>query len=163
MLDLSWCQYKVKTITSLNNFLWWVLRYYKCQNVDEETRYWCRKALANALAAAPSMWTLGNAGMGALQVIKPLLQNLDLDGLFFCKSWLYLSHWKQRLAQDSNPAIAAAASRAIFALKKQWEVEEGDSLRFMMNLEKPTDDDDYDGESDHDEIWRKFFFHVKEC
>ncbi|KAI8012663.1 Flotillin-like protein 6 [Camellia lanceoleosa] len=28
----------------------------------------CRKALANALAAAPSMWTLGNAGMGALQV-----------------------------------------------------------------------------------------------
>jgi len=27
-----------------------------------------RKALANALAAAPSMWTLGNAGMGALQV-----------------------------------------------------------------------------------------------
>lgn len=28
----------------------------------------CRKALANALAVAPSMWTLGNAGMGALQV-----------------------------------------------------------------------------------------------
>jgi len=27
-----------------------------------------RRALANALAAAPSMWTLGNAGMGALQV-----------------------------------------------------------------------------------------------
>ncbi|XP_047313319.1 senescence-associated protein SPA15, chloroplastic isoform X2 [Impatiens glandulifera] len=27
-----------------------------------------RKALANALATAPSMWTLGNAGMGALQV-----------------------------------------------------------------------------------------------
>lgn len=27
-----------------------------------------RQALANALAAAPSMWTLGNAGMGALQV-----------------------------------------------------------------------------------------------
>lgn len=27
-----------------------------------------RKALANALSAAPSMWTLGNAGMGALQV-----------------------------------------------------------------------------------------------
>ncbi|KAH0875186.1 hypothetical protein HID58_072548, partial [Brassica napus] len=89
-----------------------------------------RKALANALAAAPSMWTLGNAGMGALQ----------------------------RLAQDSNPAIAAAASRAIIALKKQWEVEEGDSLRFMMNFEKPSDDDDKeeeeeeDGDSDHDEI-----------
>ncbi|PIA26598.1 hypothetical protein AQUCO_09100041v1 [Aquilegia coerulea] len=28
-----------------------------------------RQALANALTAAPSMWTLGNAGMGALQVI----------------------------------------------------------------------------------------------
>ncbi|KAI7999558.1 Phospholipase A1-IIgamma [Camellia lanceoleosa] len=28
----------------------------------------CRKLLANALAAAPSMWTLGNAGIGALQV-----------------------------------------------------------------------------------------------
>ncbi|CAF2188333.1 unnamed protein product, partial [Brassica napus] len=89
-----------------------------------------RKALANALAAAPSMWTLGNAGMGALQ---------------------------QRLAEDSNPAIAAAASRAIIALKKQWEVEEGDSLRFMMNFEKPSDDDDKekeeeDGDSDHDEI-----------
>ncbi|KAF3517540.1 hypothetical protein DY000_02063105 [Brassica cretica] len=83
-----------------------------------------RKALANALAAAPSMWTLGNAGMGALQ----------------------------RLAEDSNPAIAAAASRAIIALKKQWEVEEGDSLRFMMNLEKPSDDDEEDGDSDHDEI-----------
>ncbi|CAN7053361.1 unnamed protein product, partial [Brassica rapa subsp. trilocularis] len=89
-----------------------------------------RKALANALAAAPSMWTLGNAGMGALQ---------------------------QRLAEDSNPAIAAAASRAIIALKKQWEVEEGDSLRFMMNFEKPSDDDvkekeEEDGDSDHDEI-----------
>ncbi|CAH8257165.1 unnamed protein product [Arabidopsis lyrata] len=81
-----------------------------------------RKALANALAAAPSMWTLGNAGMGALQ----------------------------RLAEDSNPAIAAAASRAINALKKQWEVEEGDSLRFMMNFETPNDDDDVD--SDLDEI-----------
>uniref|UniRef100_A0A1J3JPC8 Senescence-associated protein SPA15, chloroplastic n=1 Tax=Noccaea caerulescens TaxID=107243 RepID=A0A1J3JPC8_NOCCA len=83
-----------------------------------------RKALANALAAAPSMWTLGNAGMGALQ----------------------------RLAEDSNPAIAVAASKAIIALKKQWEVEEGDSLRFMMNLEKPNYDDDEDEDSDHEEI-----------
>ncbi|XP_059450118.1 senescence-associated protein SPA15, chloroplastic isoform X2 [Corylus avellana] len=64
-----------------------------------------RQALANALAAAPSMWTLGNAGMGALQ----------------------------RLAEDSNPAIAAAASKAIYELKKQWKIEEGDSWRFMMN------------------------------
>ncbi|XP_057497106.1 senescence-associated protein AAF, chlorolplastic-like isoform X3 [Actinidia eriantha] len=64
-----------------------------------------RKALANALAVAPSMWTLGNAGMGALQ----------------------------RLAEDSNPTIAAAASKTIYELKKQWEIEEGDSWRFMMN------------------------------
>lgn len=64
-----------------------------------------RQALANALAAAPSLWILGNAGMGALQ----------------------------RLAQDSNPAIAVAASKAIDELKQQWELEEGDSLRFMMN------------------------------
>ncbi|XP_027178755.1 senescence-associated protein SPA15, chloroplastic isoform X1 [Coffea eugenioides] len=64
-----------------------------------------RKALANALSAAPSMWTLGNAGMGALQ----------------------------RLAEDSNPAIAAAASRTINELKRQWEIEEGDNWRFMVN------------------------------
>ncbi|GFY87692.1 senescence-associated family protein [Actinidia rufa] len=51
------------------------------------------------------MWTLGNAGMGAMQ----------------------------RLAEDSNPAIAAAASKTIYELKKQWEIEEGDSWRFMMN------------------------------
>lgn len=64
-----------------------------------------RQALANALATAPSMWTLGNAGMGALQ----------------------------RLAEDSNPAIAAAASNAIHELKKQWKIEEGDSWRFTMS------------------------------
>ncbi|XP_066336025.1 senescence-associated protein OSA15, chloroplastic-like [Miscanthus floridulus] len=70
-----------------------------------------RKALANALATAPSMWTLGNAGMGALQ----------------------------RLAQDPNYAVARAASSAIDELKKQWELEEGDSLRFVMN--SAADDD----------------------
>ena len=75
-----------------------------------------RKALANALAAAPSMWTLGNAGMGALQ----------------------------RLAQDSNYAVASSAARAIDELRKQWELEEGDSLRFVMNqnmASEETDDD----------------------
>lgn len=74
-----------------------------------------RKALANALAAAPSMWTLGNAGMGALQ----------------------------RLAQDSNYAVARSAARAIDELRKQWELEEGDSLRFVVNQNlgsKETDD-----------------------
>ncbi|XP_078431204.1 senescence-associated family protein [Wolffia australiana] len=64
-----------------------------------------RRALANALATAPSMWTLGNAGMGALK----------------------------RLADDSNPAVAAAASRAIDELKTQWALEEGDTFKFMVN------------------------------
>lgn len=44
----------------------------------------------------------------------------------------------QRLAEDSNPVIAAAAAKTIYELKKQWEIEEGDSWRFMMNL-KPGD------------------------
>ncbi|KAL3591004.1 hypothetical protein D5086_009644 [Populus alba] len=71
------------------------------------------QALANALAAAPSMWTLGNAGMGALQ----------------------------RLAEDKNPAIANAASKTIHELNKQWEIQEGDSWRFMMN-QKPVEEVD---------------------
>lgn len=80
-----------------------------------------RQALANALAAAPSMWILGNAGMGALQ----------------------------RLAQDSNPAIADAASKAIDELKEQWELEEGDCLRFMMNQHSQAEDrDDIDSDTD---------------
>ncbi|KAI3451285.1 hypothetical protein Pfo_007950 [Paulownia fortunei] len=81
-----------------------------------------RRALANALSAAPSMWTLGNAGMGALQ----------------------------RLAEDSNPAIAAAAAKTIYELKKQWEIEEGDSWRFMMNqtLMAEVDNEEDDTETD---------------
>ncbi|KAH9616320.1 hypothetical protein KSS87_000310 [Heliosperma pusillum] len=79
-----------------------------CRSPDVQTR----QALANALAAAPSMWTLGNAGMGALQ----------------------------RLAEDSDPAVAAAASIAITELKQQWEIEEGDSWRFMVN--QPVTEDD---------------------
>ncbi|KAF5177193.1 Senescence-associated protein osa15 protein, partial [Thalictrum thalictroides] len=71
------------------------------------------QALANALTAAPSMWTLGNAGMGALQ----------------------------RLAEDSNPAISIAASKAIDELKKQWKIEEGDSWRFTMNQIPTTEAD----------------------
>ncbi|XP_044468675.1 senescence-associated protein AAF, chlorolplastic isoform X2 [Mangifera indica] len=81
-----------------------------------------RQALANALAAAPSMWTLGNAGMGALQ----------------------------RLAEDSNPTVAAAASKAINELKKQWEIEEGDSWRFMMNLSPAEEADGEESSSDAD-------------
>ncbi|XP_012077815.1 senescence-associated protein AAF, chlorolplastic isoform X2 [Jatropha curcas] len=79
-----------------------------------------RQALANALAAAPSMWTLGNAGMGALQ----------------------------RLAEDRNPAIAAAASKAIYELKKQWEIEEGDSWRFMMNQKFEEEEDNNDNDTE---------------
>ncbi|KAB1208101.1 hypothetical protein CJ030_MR7G013042 [Morella rubra] len=82
-----------------------------------------RKALANALAAAPSMWTLGNAGMGALQ----------------------------RLAEDTNPAISAAASKAIYELKKQWKIEEGDSWRFMMNQET-NEEGSQDAEDNADAI-----------
>jgi len=50
----------------------------------------------------------------------------------------------QRLAQDPNCAVARAASRAIDELKKQWELEEGDSLRFVMNqnlVSEGTDDE----------------------
>ncbi|XP_066382114.1 senescence-associated protein OSA15, chloroplastic-like [Miscanthus floridulus] len=82
-----------------------------------------RKALANALATAPSMWTLGNAGMGALQ----------------------------RLAQDPNYAVARAASSAIDELKKQWELEEGDSLRFVMNQNLASEDADGDNSAADDD------------
>ena len=57
----------------------------------------------------------------------------------------------QRLAEDSNPAIAAAAAKTIYELKRQWEIEEGDSWRFMMNQDTQvnnTDDDDDDDESE---------------
>lgn len=57
----------------------------------------------------------------------------------------------QRLAEDRNPAIAAAASKAIYELKKQWEIEEGDSWRFMMNnnfkeVDQQEDNNDTDAE-----------------
>ncbi|XP_068641779.1 senescence-associated protein AAF, chloroplastic [Aristolochia californica] len=83
-----------------------------------------RQALANALASAPSMWTLGNAGMGALQ----------------------------RLAGDSNPAVAAAASKAIMELKRQWEIEDGDSWRFTMNSQTSMEDMEASGEETEEDI-----------
>ncbi|KAL3697171.1 hypothetical protein R1sor_011247 [Riccia sorocarpa] len=58
---------------------------------DVETR----RALADVLADAPSVWTLGNAGMGALQ----------------------------RLAKDNNPFVADAASRALQELDNQSKSE----------------------------------------
>ncbi|XP_077253200.1 senescence-associated family protein [Tasmannia lanceolata] len=81
-----------------------------------------RQALANALAVAPSMWTLGNAGMGALQ----------------------------RLAEDSNPAVAAAASKAIDELKRQWEIEEGDSWRFTVSNQVPMEETEDDINDAHE-------------
>lgn len=58
--------------------------------------------------------------------------------LEFSNSYLFCM---QRLAEDSNPTIAAAASKTIYELKKQWEIEEGDSWRFTMN-QTPMDQDE---------------------
>lgn len=56
---------------------------------------------------------------------------------------------QQRLAEDSNPAIASAASRAINELKNQWEIVEGDSWRFMVNQEPSIEmDQTYDDDED---------------
>lgn len=62
-----------------------------------------RLALADALADAPSLWALGNAGMGALQ----------------------------RLSEDSNPEVAAAATKATNDLKLQWSQQ--DEFIFPFN------------------------------
>jgi hypothetical protein len=45
---------------------------------------WSRHALAEALASAPSLWTLGNAGMGALQVRLKSPSTDELMYLSFC-------------------------------------------------------------------------------
>jgi len=45
---------------------------------------WSRHALADALANAPSLWTLGNAGLAALQVqLYPLNSTFGLLHLLF--------------------------------------------------------------------------------
>eukprot|EP00250_Pteridium_aquilinum_P001002 c11182_g1_i1 orf=546-1841(+) len=81
-----------------------------------------RQALANALGNAPSLWALGNAGMGALQ----------------------------RLTKDVNPAVAAAASKALEELRKQWQMDSKDSLTFraegtfLESLYPSEDGDDED-------------------
>ncbi|KAL7585621.1 hypothetical protein Lser_V15G44194 [Lactuca serriola] len=61
----------VTTLTDLNTMdgKWNVSLLTECSSsLDVNTRleHYCGKALANALSAAPSMWTLGNAGMRAL-------------------------------------------------------------------------------------------------
>lgn len=80
-----------------------------------------RQALANALGNAPSLWALGNAGMGALQ----------------------------RLTKDVNPAVAAAATKALEELRKQWQMESKDSLYFRADgnfLESLYPSEDVDAE-----------------
>ena len=65
-----------------------------------------------------------------------------------CRSILF-----QRLAEDSNPTIAAAATKAIYELKKQWEIEEGDNWRFIMNqysMDEKGEDQEADNNSDKD-------------
>lgn len=62
----------------------------------------------------------------------------------------------QRLANDSNPAVAAAASKAINELKKQWELEEGDSLTFKMNQclqVEDRDESDWDNNNIGGQYW----------
>lgn len=56
----------------------------------------------------------------------------------------------QRLAEDRNPAIAAAASRTIQELKRQWEIEDGDSWRFMVNQIPMEEKDKFSKEEDDD-------------
>jgi hypothetical protein len=87
-----------------------------------------------------------------VKVLFKLLNAIPNMPLKFLKILIFLSFFfsLQRLAVDSNPAIAAAASKAIYELKKQWEIEEGDSWRFMMNqltMQKDSqevEDDDAD-------------------
>ena len=78
--------------------------------------------------------------------------------LYFYQSSLvrllqFLSFWLQRLAQDPNYAVARAASSAIDELKKQWELEEGDSLRFVMNQNLASEDADGDNSAADDDTW----------
>ena len=55
---------------------------------------------------------------------SPDTLTVDKDCILVCS---------QRLSEDSNPAIARAANKAIYELKKQWEIEEGDSWRFTQH------------------------------
>lgn len=103
------------------------------------------------------MWTLGNAGMGALQV--HFFSSFFLF-IYFVGVNVYFQHREhttvlsslcvQRLAEDRNPAIAAAASRTIQELKRQWEIEDGDSWRFMVNQIPMEEKDKFSKEEDDD-------------
>lgn len=71
------------------------------------------------------------------------------------KNWCF-RFLLQRLAEDSNPAIAAAASKTIYELKKQWEIEEGDSWRFMMNPDSIEEGSQEESNNDTDTKWEVF-------
>lgn len=71
-----------------------------------------------------------------------MVQLLNNFYSFISENTNNLSSFFQRLAEDSNPAIAVAASKAIYELKKQWEIEEGDSWRFTMNPKPMKEADD---------------------
>ncbi|GMP71155.1 hypothetical protein CsSME_00029681 [Camellia sinensis var. sinensis] len=64
-----------------------------------------KKALANALASAPSMLPLGNAGMGALQnlgiITIPSVSRSQISLLFRCISYIALTMTGKRKYKDS--------------------------------------------------------------
>ena len=80
--------------------------------------------------------------MGALQVTIPS-HSLETSLPLKIRSLTRIT-CLQRLAEDSNPAIAEAATKTMFELKRQWEIEEGDSWRFMMNQNAQADNKDAD-------------------
>lgn len=79
-------------------------------------------------------------------LLQQVLFTPNMASFFIFFLWFLL----QRLAEDSNPTIAAAASKAIYELKKQWEIDEGDSWRFMMD-ENTTMEEKGNRESDNKE------------
>ncbi|MCO5583952.1 hypothetical protein L7F22_037870 [Adiantum nelumboides] len=83
-----------------------------------------RQALANALGNAPSLWALGNAGMGALQ----------------------------RLAEDVNPAVAAAASKALEELRKQWQMDVDGAKQAHIEHFSANDEKDEDAQEEEDDL-----------
>lgn len=64
---------------------------------------------------------------------SPDTLTVDKDCILVCS---------QRLSEDSNPAIARAANKAIYELKKQWEIEEGDSWRFTVSQDVKESEND---------------------
>jgi hypothetical protein len=81
-------------------------------------------------------WKCRHGSLTGTSIFFKKKANSFLNGINF-----HLPFSSQRLAEDKNPAIANAASKTIHELKKQWEIQEGDSWRFMMN-QKPVEEVD---------------------